>query len=412
VILAAALLLHNITVIDGTGAPPAPHRDVLIRNERIVRIAKHVDAHDARVLDCTGKFLIPGLIDMHAHLLAHPWDEKGNLRPRWKREEVFELLQSLLRYGVTTVRDPGSETEAAVKLRDMHPPGPRIFTAGRIINASDFDPEPFAPVHNADEVRREIDWQARAGVDVIKIYASMPPDLVKVTIEEAHKHHLPIIGHLQRTTWTEAAKLGIDGVEHPAPWSPDVHDLFGRVTWLEHLDDEKVDEMIRALVAHHVVVDPTLIAIATKFDPSWKKNPDNALAPKAYANGWPSGDFVRDWTDEQHAEAVRAWPKLLALTKKMYDAGVTMTVGTDTPTPWIVPGVSVHDEMRLLRDAGIPPLAIIKMATFNAAKALHREREFGSVREGLIADLVVLDRDPLADIANTRSIAMVIQGGR
>jgi imidazolonepropionase-like amidohydrolase len=95
----------------------------------------------------------------------------------------------------------------------------------------------------------------------------------------------------------------------------------------------------------------------------------------------------------------------------MYDGGVQMVVGTDTPTPWIVPGASVHDEMRLLAEAGIPPLAILRMATMNAARALRSEREFGSIRPGLRADLVVLNRDPIADIANTRAIELVMQNG-
>jgi hypothetical protein len=131
-------------------------------------------------------------------------------------------VELFLRFGVTSVRDPGAETADAILLRDLvragKVPGPAIFTAGRILIASDFTPEPFVIVRNEQEVRDEIRWQANAGVDAIKVHASMPPDLVRVAIDEGHRHGMPVLGHLQRTTWTEAARMGIDGVEHAAPW--------------------------------------------------------------------------------------------------------------------------------------------------------------------------------------------------
>ena len=416
-VLAACLLLHHPTVIDPASGSVRV-ADIVIRDGRIAS-----GDCDQRV-DLTGKFLMPGLIDMHAHLTLHAWDKKGNLRPKWDRESTLDMLQLFLRFGVTTVRDPGAETEVAVKLRDMRVDGPAIVTAGRILNSGRLDAEPFVQLHTADEVRREIDWQARAGVDLIKIYSAIEPDLAKVAIDAAHAHHLPIIGHLQLTTWTQAAEMGIDGVEHAAPWSegylPEAkragyqQDLFGRVYWLESLDWKTIDAMIATLVKHHVVVDPTLMAMHTKFfgnQDRWLKNPDNALMPARWLEGWPAGSFTRGWTDAQYAEARSAWPILLRLTKQMHDAGVTMVVGTDTPTPWIVPGASVHDEMALLRDAGIPPMAILKMATWNGAVALHRETEIGAIRTGMRADLIVLTKNPLDDIRNTRSIDSVYKSG-
>jgi imidazolonepropionase-like amidohydrolase len=271
-------------------------------------------------------------------------------------------------------------------------------------------------VRDEAQVRDEIRWQAKAGVDVIKVYSSMPRNLVAAAIGEAHKLGLPVIGHVQRTTWTEAAKLGIDGVEHAAPWSDAYakgevpNSLFGRAYWLEHLDDKAIDEMIDALVEHHVVVDPTLMAMRTKFWGDVEHN-DVELVPESVRRKWTDESFTKDWTPEQYAAAKKSWPLLLALQKKMFDRGVEMIVGTDTPTPWIVPGASVHDEMKLLSDAGIPPLAIIRMATFNAARALRREKEFGSIAPGLRADLVVLSKNPLDSIGNTRAIESVIQNG-
>ena len=431
--LLATLILHNATIIDGTTAPPRPRADVVIQDQRIVALRDAVDCQhgDAQVVDASGKYVLPGFIDMHAHLLEHERDEKGELKARvdWKLTRLF--LQLLLDHGVTTIRDPGSETEAIVTLRTMLAngrwPGPRAYVAGRIVNASKFNPEPFQPVVDADDIRREIEWQAAAGVDFIKIYASMPPELTKVAIDEAHARGLRVIGHLHRTTWAEAARLGIDFIAHGANWAPaylapDVREkydetMYGRVFWLEHIDlaSPVFREMFDELVRHRVVIDPTLIAFHTKFQGDlarWRENPDLRLMPAAVITGWRAGNFTRDWTPEQYAAGHKAWPRQLALVKAMYDAGVRLTVGTDTPTAWIVPGASFHEELTLLRDAGIPPAAILRMATHDAAVALGGGDEFGAVLPGLRADLIVLARNPLEKIENTRSIELVFQNGR
>ncbi|HLJ74496.1 MAG TPA: amidohydrolase family protein [Thermoanaerobaculia bacterium] len=384
-------------------------RDLVIRNGAIA-----TGSCDQRV-DLTGKFIVPGFVDHHAHLFLHAWDSNGNIRPRWDRESALQMLQLFLRFGVTSIRDPGAETEAAVELRDLVAAhklkGPNIVSAGRIINDGQLDAEPFVQLRRADDIRREIRWQKTAGVDLIKVYAATPPDLVKVAIDEAHAQHLPIIGHMQRTSWLQAAEMGIDGVEHPADWNEDMlppdkraaydNSMFGRVYWIENLDPAAVDRTIAALKAHHVSVDPTLMAIATKFfgnSPRWLHNPDNKRMPQIWLEGWPAGSFVKTWTPAQFAEAQSAWPKLLAFVKKMYDAGVPMVAGTDTPTPWIVPGASMHDEMELLHDAGIPTMAVLKMAC---------DRLDVNDR----ADLVVLNANPLGDIRNTRRIAAVYKDG-
>ena len=428
-VAAALLVLRNATVIDGTGAPPRPATDVVIRDGRIAAVQPtgRPPAPGATVIDATGKFVIPGLVDMHAHVFPDPPDANGN--HRLDRPSTLHMLPTFLRFGVTTVHDPGAPTAEAVLLRRLlaegKVEGPTLFTAGSILNASDFSPPGFQPVKDEAAVREEVRWQAAAGVDTIKVYSSMPPSLVAAAIDEAHKRGLRVVGHVQRTTWTEAARLGIDGLEHAAPWSSAYvrerdrdgmpNSMFGRVYWLQHLDPAAIDEMVREIKAHGVTVDPTLMAMHTKFwgnDPRYTESADNQFAPPKVLATWPAGRFTADWTPEQYAEARKAWPTLLGLTKKLYDAGVRLVAGTDTATPWIVPGASLHDELRLLADAGIPPLAILRIATYNAASALRREKEFGSIAPGLRADLVVLDRNPLDDIANTRSIAMVLQRGR
>jgi imidazolonepropionase-like amidohydrolase len=425
------LLLRHATAFVGENLERLNDCAIEIRDGKITRVMSAENAApDAEVFDATGKFVLPGFFEMHGHLLLHPWDKDGQIASHFDRASTERFLRLLLAFGITTVRDPGAPTEAAVILRERvangRVIGPRIFTAGRMINASSFDPEPFHPVDSAAEVRDEIRYQKDVGVDFIKVYGAMPPNLVKVAIEEAHHLGLPVVGHLGRTNWKEAAELGIDGVEHPSAWSWDEiapnerehaeRGMSERVAWLERLDpqSESVRAMVRALVEHHVSVDPTLIAMHTKFwgdDNRYAHHPQMALMPAIFRVGWPKGIFTADWKRSDYKRAQKVWPKLLAYTKTIFDAGARLTVGTDMPGPWIIPGISFHEEMKLLSDAGIPPLDVLKMATVNGARTLKIEAPDGTIAPGARADLVVLERDPAEKIENTNSVSRVIKAG-
>jgi imidazolonepropionase-like amidohydrolase len=354
-------------------------------------------------------------------------DAQGNPGPHTDRALSLATLKLLLAYGVTTVRDPGAETEAAVEYRKELAagtiPGPRLFTCGRVLDSGNVTSAPFAKIDTAEEARDEVDRQVRAGVDCIKAYAGIGPDLLRAIIDEAHAHDVPALGHLMATTWKQAVDLGIDGIEHSAPWTTELigrnlqPDLFGRVEWLERIDvaSSQVQELVAAVARRRVPVDLTLIAMHTKLfgdSDRWQHNPDLALAPPSMVAGFRAGAFTRSWTKAQYARAHAAWPDLLSWVRALYEGGVILTAGTDTPTPWIVPGASLHDELLLLEAAGIPRVEVLRIATRNAAIALHRESEQGTIEPGKRADLVVLSADPLADLRNTRRIELVIQGGR
>lgn len=430
---AGLTVLRGVTLVDPAAGVPRADMVLELAGDRIRRAlpaAGYSTPAGARVLDLPGRYVTPGFIDMHVHLLLHPWDAEGHITPQYDRAAVVKILRLLLAHGVTTVRDPGSPTEAAVQFRQLVRTGallgPNIVTAGRILNASDFPVEPFVRVENPAAVREEIRWQARVGVDLIKIYSSLGPELTRVAITEAHALGLPVIGHLQRTTWTEAAELGIDGLCHGAPWSPVYlapadrpgypQTLAGRAYWLEHIDlaGPALRQMITTLAERRVPLDPTLIALHTKFfgdQPRWRAHPRLGLMPESHRRGWPRGSFTSSWSAADYARAQAAWPRQLALTRALHQGGVPLVVGTDTPGPWIIPGVSLHEELGLLGEAGIPPRELLRMATVNAARALRREREIGGLEPGMRADLVVLRGDPLADIANAARIEHVALGG-
>lgn len=427
-----SLVLSDVAVFDGTGAPPRHHLDVEITGERITAIRPH-DAREysaqSRVLDLTGRFLVPGFIDMHEHVAAERW----TMTPLGVKSATFDsslamrTLDVLMASGITTVRNPGSwvaTTAQEVALRQRAATDvtrwPRIVTAGAILSD---------PSLSVDAVRAEVRAQARRQVDFIKVYSGMPPLLVQAAIDEAHRNGVRAAGHLQRTTWTQGAGFGIDFIEHGAPWSADVlpqsrrseyaslTGMRARITWLEELDlgAAVIDTMIRALASHHVIVTPTLVALQSKFwgyDASYHGDSTAGYLPE-FVDDWRIiGTNTDDWSTEEFARIRAAWPKLLALTKRLHDGGVILTAGADLGSPWVTPGSSFHQELKLLVDAGISPGDVIRIATQNGARALGIANDVGTIEVGKRADLVVLGDDPGRDIAATRNVERVIRSGR
>jgi imidazolonepropionase-like amidohydrolase/predicted esterase len=422
----APLVLRGVTVIDGTGRPPSADRDVVIVGERIAGVhasADRVYPSGARVLDLPGRYVIPGLIDTHAHVTVLFFEREGDgtTRTEYRRDLSERVLRLLLAHGVTTVRNPSAPADAGVALRDDVArgllAGPRILTSGEHLND---------PRATPDELRAEVRRQAEAGVDMVKVYSGLRPAQVAAAIDEAHRLGLPVVGHLQNTSWAEAARLGIDAITHGASWAtPDLpperrseyrQSMLGRLDWLEwlDLDGPELAATIRELAQRGIPVDPTLITYHTKFfgdDPRWTEHPDQALVPEIAARWREGRTFVADWTPDHFARARGLWPKMQALVRRYHEGGVLLAAGSDLPNAWTIPGVSLHEEMELLVDAGIPAPEVIRIATRNGAAALGLLDELGTVEVGKRADLLVLSADPLADIRNTRSIEAVIQGG-
>lgn len=367
---------------------------------------------------------------MHAHVTILPMQEDGHLATMMDRAASEEVLRTLVAFGITTVRNPAAPAQDGVDLREAVASGailgPTIRTAGNTINRAGRGSGPSVVAGTEDAIRAEVRRQAAIGVDYLKLYSTLPPDLVRAAIEEAHANGLEVIGHLQRTTWTEAAQAGIDHLTHGAPWSgaylPEpLQDGYrgtmkDRIDWLEavDLDGPAIQEMIQVLADRGVTVDPTLIAYRTKFwgdDPHYLANPDSLFAPPMVRAMWQRGTFTSDWTQQDYARGHAAWPTVLDLTKRLFDGGVLLTAGSDLPNPWVIPGASVHEELQLLHSAGISTLDVLQIATYNGAVSLGLEAQIGSVEVGKEADLVILSADPLADLANTRAIEYVVLDG-
>jgi formylglycine-generating enzyme required for sulfatase activity len=425
------LVLEGVTIIDGTGAPLKSSMSITIKNGKITAINKQgeTDYHkNAKILKLDNKYVIPGLIEMHAHMNG----------------EFEEVCKAMLSFGITTFRNPAASADAMVKFRDKvargEVMGPRIFTAGELIDGPE-SVSPFAvKVETEEQVREEVRRQSKLGVNYIKLYSSLPPDLVKVAINEAHSLGLEVIGHLVYTSWTFAANAGIDGLEHSCIATPlwelvpkDKSDKFRNLAnptknfnpnlikeWTENFDinGPEMKNLTKALVDNNVVVDPTLVVMESFFwgnDSSYKEKLEPDFAPSSSAIELRMAKvhpFTFGWSDEAFNAAQNAFPVFLQMVKQFYDSGVLITAGTDAGMPWITPGVSLHRELELLVMAGIPALEVIKIATNNGAQALHILDEVGTIEVGKQADLIVLSENPIENIKNTRKIEMIFQKGK
>jgi imidazolonepropionase-like amidohydrolase len=399
------VILQGATLIDGTGSPPRHNSVVVLKDDRILTVtdkAKYTTIYpkDSAVINLTGRFLIPGLFDMHAHVA-------GVLSSSYNQTFSENTLKALLDKGITTIRNPGGPTKESVALRDEvstdQIKGPQIFTAGRLINGPQL-PTKFVEtiVNNEGEIREEVKRQADAGVDYVKLYVGLYPNLVSAAIDEAHSQRIKVIGHLFLTSWTDAARFNIDALTHALPESPyllpaDKREMFLKVgvpwnhlLWLDlvNLDGPEIDDMINALVQNKVAVDPTLVIFEAIY------SQDNG------GNGINS-----------NKQFMKLWPKALQLVKMLYDRGILIMSGSDIPNFGLVPGISLHHELELLADAGIPPLEVIKIGTKNGAEALGILDYVGTIEDGKQADIIILDANPISNIRNIGAIEGVIEDG-
>jgi imidazolonepropionase-like amidohydrolase len=428
----AVTAITGVTLIDGRGGAPIGNATILVRDSRIIAIGPTRDIPvpaGATRLDLPGHVVIPGLVDVHFHVttaaMRYRRSASGGLDSTYDRALAERLLRTALAFGITTVRDPGaSPMDRAIALRDDvaggRIAGPRVFTAGPIINN---------PRLTHEQIRAAVRQQAAASVSYIKVYSSLDSSQVHAAIQEAHRNRLRVIGHLQRTSWIAAARAGIDVLTHGSNWHGDFvrperraeyRSLGGtmrsRIAWLEWLDmhGPAVDTLVRLLAERRVSVDPTLVAYHTKFfwrDSIYQRDPDVAVVPEELQNWNAIGMHTADWSAAEFDRARAAWPNQLALVRRMHEGGVLLTAGSDVASPWVIPGVGLHQELVLLASAGISPLKVISIATRNGARALGVEAETGTLERGKRADLVILTANPLRHLRNTRSIRYVMLGG-
>lgn len=403
------LVIRGATMFDSIKGVMLADRTIVARNGRIVAVAapgtKIEGLGGARVIDARGKYVIPGLIDAHAHVVHHSCSTHVT---------GDELLPLFLAAGVTTLRDAGDPIfgERMVQhYADTHPDlCPSIFMCSMLI---DGDP-PFHPevaervITDPKEVPAVIDDLVAWGITTIKMYVNIKEDVFRKVIEEGHKRGLVVTAHLGTVPAQTAVAAGLDCFEHI--WGVSYYAFDAESSKTRNIDNPVCDELIRSMVDHNVRIAPTLVefeALYLRDQPRTQNNSALKYMPARALKFWKAKAGDTSPLPERLAE-VAMYKKLVG---KLYRAGVTILAGTDTYEPFVVPGDSLHRELELLVESGMPPSAALQAATINTADILHQKKELGSIEAGKRADLVVLDADPLADIKNVRHVNCVVHKG-
>jgi imidazolonepropionase-like amidohydrolase len=411
-----SLAFTHVTVIDG--ASPTPRRDqtVVVRGNRIVSVASSQAARvpaDARVVEGRGKFLIPGLWDMHVHTAV--------VRAR-------EVLPLYVANGVTGVRDMASEWATLTALRDDiahgRVVGPRIIASGPYLEGGDI-PIPHILARTPDEARAGVDSLVQLGADFVKVHGQLTRDTYFAIAGRARERGIAFAGHVPRVVGSAAASdSGQRSIEHllaiPAPCTPaesialrprfTVQAALGRCT------SQDLAPLYARFVRNGTWVTPTFVAqyeIAT-----W---PRREVPGDSVAHYLPDSlrRFVAAILPMPHsippgADSVglAMFGKRLAQVAEMHRAGVPILTGTDAPLRNSPPGFGLHEEFVLLARGGLSPFEIIRAATLEPARYFDALDSLGTIAAGKLADLVLLDANPLLDIRNTRRIAAVVANGR
>jgi imidazolonepropionase-like amidohydrolase len=436
-----SLAITHVTVIDMTGAPPLADQTVLIEKQRIAAVGPAASVRiprAAKVVDGTGKFLIPGLVDMHVHLTAAG-------EPVGSRKLMIPLL---LANGITTVRDMGGYLESLIPLRKEIEGGkrlgPRIFYAGPYLDGSPPSFEPSFVVTNRTQANEDVHQLAQRSVDFVKVQSMLSRDAYFAIAEAARRERIVFAGHVpDHVTAAEAADAGQHSIEHLTNvlrgCSRDEAKLLreqfyvprkketpeqarGRVfRWQRELlasfSQTAAEALIAKFLAKQVWQTPTLVLLKNDAFPtlgnSATEDVRRQYIPAATLEIWTRGrnEQMRFVGQAESGLRERLFEKSEAIVAQMQKSGLRLLAGTDSPAPNVFPGFALHDELALLVEAGLTRLEALRAATTSAAEFLGTSKDSGTIAAGKYADLVLLDANPLEEIRNTRRIRAVVVRG-
>jgi imidazolonepropionase-like amidohydrolase len=326
----------------------------------------------------------------------------------------------LVANGVTSVRDLGGRLgeldEWRTKINAGLLTGPRILRAGPILNGQKFNTYQMVS-GNAEETRGVVRALKEVGVDFLKTHRRMPRDSYFALIDEAKKQGLTLVGHIPMTvTPEEASDAGQVTIEHTETLFEGTFSaaLKGRKLpdAIRQFRAEDADKLFARFVKNRTVVDPTLIAFRSfvdSTDPSAPPDPRSRYVALSLKKEWEK--ISKPASPEDLAELKATLAELREVVRQMNRAGVTLVAGSDIAGPRI-PGFSLHDELVLLVEAGLTPMQALQAATLTPARVLNKATDLGSIETGKIADLILLDGDPLADIRHTQRIRAVVVNGK
>ncbi|HLK66746.1 MAG TPA: amidohydrolase family protein [Bryobacteraceae bacterium] len=439
---AQALVIKDVTVIDATGAAPKPNRTVIVVGDRITAVepanAARIPAN-ARVVDGAGKFLIPGLWDMHVHGAADG-------RSAW----TYPLFLANGVVGVREMFGPPDGRAWRVQHATSGKLSPLVLLGSPIVDG----PNPQWPtsIIAADEAqgRAVVVEQQQRGADFIKVYSRLPRDAYFAIADEARNRGIAFAGHVPYSvTAAEASAARQRSIEHlggiVAGCSREEKSLLPELRNLQAVlrdpavpmsekmsagprelmlearlratyDDATAQSLFATFVKNNTWQCPTLTVLRAQLDnPQRLNDPRAKYLGKEVRASWERGFYggfpaqVRPALIESAKADFEEYTRIVG---GMYRAGVKLLAGSDALNPECFPGFGIHDELALLVDAGLPPLAALQIATRNAAEFMGQLDRRGTIEAGKAADLILLTKDPLAEIRNTRSIEAVVLGGK
>ncbi|ADJ50158.1 amidohydrolase [Amycolatopsis mediterranei S699] len=427
------VVVSGVTVVDGTDGPARPDSAVVLVGDRIAWVGPAAGVPrcgSARVVDGRGRYLVPGLWDMHAHGIDY--------------EPVWPPL--FLANGVTGIREMQGYDENRVtrdKIARGELLGPRVVLASSIIDGpvSLLGP-PVTQVANAEEARAAVRTAVAQRSDFVKVYFYLPKDAFAAIADECHRQGLPFAGHWPyRLRVLDAARAGQRSFEHlfglpiatssrrdeflarldATPFDPKApRDFFNLA---RELDRQAAQAYDPAAAARHFA---GLNAFGSRLSPTFAVNrvisrpvsasandPRNKYIPREIRDFWADRlPLFAPATSDEIAQQEAYFHAQLRLVGEAHRAGVGILGGTDCQNPYVYPGFSLHDELGFLVEAGLTPRRALQAVTRDAAAFLGRADTAGTITPGKVADLVLLDADPLADIGAVRRIDTVVTAGR
>jgi imidazolonepropionase-like amidohydrolase len=406
---------HGCTLIDGTARQPLRDAVIVIDGSRITQVGARGAVSvppGATVIDGQGKFVIPGLADMHHHMISGAMDGVRSLQASLRR---------VLALGITTLFNPSISLKDFVAMKalsssDAAPfahffgTGPMIATNGNFLGALEGGLMPGTP----QEAQAAVQQLKAAGVDAVKVERDdaswsikrkaplMPLDVLGAAVKEAHQQQLKVFAHAPMLRAAkEALRAGVDGLMHGIIDQPVDQEFLG-------LMKKNGASYVSTMGLYHDVADVS--AWSTRQGASWDRVgfvPQRLYAPLASRAG--AAKFEEQFDNKASVKA--NLPVQRANLKRVFDAGVPVVLGTDTGFPGMFIGVSTQIELELLVDAGLTPADALRTATINAARMIGQEKNLGTLEAGKAADLVILDADPLADIRNVTHVFRTLKGG-
>jgi imidazolonepropionase-like amidohydrolase len=430
------IALTHVRVIDGTGAVPIEDQTILIDGSRIAAVqpASVAVPLDYRSIDLAGASAMPGIVGMHNHLF---YIQRPNIDPSGRSEEplivpqmTFSAPRLYLANGVTTMRTTGSvepDTDLSLK-REIDAGnivGPHLDVTGPYLEGPGAFFIQSHMITSSEDARREVAYWAGQGVNSFKAYMHITRAELKAAIDEAHRHHLKLTGHLCSVSYPEAVALGIDNLEHgffvntqldPGKQTDKCPDTVGDPTIAAMTPGSPAaNALIKLLVAHHVAITSTLPVFeqSVPLHAPLQARQMDVLSPQAKE----SYLYLRNLTSSRAGtprgeQAAKAYKNDLGLERQFVAAGGLLIAGPDpTGNGGVIPGFADQREIELLVEGGFTPVEAIRIATLNGATYLGLQDRIGSIATGKDADLIVVRGNPAAKIEDVEKVEIVFKDG-